>query len=88
MSSKMLPRISSPADLKALRDEELVQLAREMREELIGVVGLRAVAVQRFCRQQQRGCQSPARGIAVRFAIRAGPPGQFSPRRALSLSGF
>ena len=42
MSSKMLPRISSPADLKALRDEELVQLAREMREELIGVVGLRA----------------------------------------------
>ena len=42
MSSKMLPRINSPADLKSLRDDELVQLAQEMRDELIGVVGLRA----------------------------------------------
>jgi 1-deoxy-D-xylulose-5-phosphate synthase len=38
----MLPRISSPADLKALSDRELEQLAAEMRGELIRVVGLRA----------------------------------------------
>ena len=42
MSSTMLPRITSPADLKALSDDELERLAREMRDELIGVVGLRA----------------------------------------------
>ena len=38
----MLPRIGSPADLKALSDTELEQLAGEMRRELIGVVGRRA----------------------------------------------
>jgi 1-deoxy-D-xylulose-5-phosphate synthase len=42
MSSKMLPRIGSPADLKALSESELERLAEEMREELIGVVGLRS----------------------------------------------
>ena len=42
MSSKMLPRVKSPADLKAFSDEELEQLASEMRDELIHVVGLRA----------------------------------------------
>jgi 1-deoxy-D-xylulose-5-phosphate synthase len=42
MSSKMLPRINSPSDLKALSDRELARLASEMRDELIGVVGLRA----------------------------------------------
>jgi 1-deoxy-D-xylulose-5-phosphate synthase len=42
MSSKMLPRINSPADLKGLSDKELAQIAQEMRDELIGVVGLRA----------------------------------------------
>ena len=42
MSSKMLPRIKTPADLKALSDRELGLLAGEMREELIAVVGLRA----------------------------------------------
>jgi 1-deoxy-D-xylulose-5-phosphate synthase len=41
-SSKMLPRINSPADLKGLSDQELARLAQEMREELIRVVGLRA----------------------------------------------
>src|SRR5260370_17923329 len=41
-SSKMLPLINSPADLKGLTDQELAQLAQEMRDELIGVVGLRA----------------------------------------------
>src|ERR1700704_3142741 len=41
-SSKMLPRINSPDDLKRLSDKELAQLAHEMRDELIGVVGLRA----------------------------------------------
>jgi 1-deoxy-D-xylulose-5-phosphate synthase len=41
-SSTMLPRINSPADLKALTEPELEQLAREMRDELIRVVGLRA----------------------------------------------
>jgi 1-deoxy-D-xylulose-5-phosphate synthase len=42
MSSTMLPRVMSPADLKALTDAELERLAREMRAELIRVVGLRA----------------------------------------------
>lgn len=42
MSSTMLPGITSPADLKALTDAQLEQLAREMRAELINVVGLRA----------------------------------------------
>ena len=42
MSSKMLPRIKSPSDLKGLSDAELEQLASEMRDELIHVVGLRA----------------------------------------------
>jgi 1-deoxy-D-xylulose-5-phosphate synthase len=42
MSSKMLPRIHEPADLKALSESDLKQLAAEMRDELIGVVGLRA----------------------------------------------
>ncbi len=40
--SAILPRIGSPADLKTLTDAELAQLAAEMREELIGVVGRRA----------------------------------------------
>jgi 1-deoxy-D-xylulose-5-phosphate synthase len=42
MSSTMLPRVKSPADLKTFTDAELAQLAREMREELIRVVGLRS----------------------------------------------
>ncbi|WP_422928260.1 1-deoxy-D-xylulose-5-phosphate synthase [Singulisphaera sp. PoT] len=42
MSSTMLPKIGSPADLKALDETELEQLAAEMREELIGVVGRRS----------------------------------------------
>jgi 1-deoxy-D-xylulose-5-phosphate synthase len=40
--SPILPRIGSPADLKTLSEKELDQLAQEMREELIGVVGRRA----------------------------------------------
>src|SRR5262249_38790276 len=42
MSSKMLPRIGSPFDLKKVSEEELKQLASEMRQELIGVVGRRS----------------------------------------------
>jgi 1-deoxy-D-xylulose-5-phosphate synthase len=42
MSSTMLPKIGSPADLKRLSEEELEQLAGEMRQELIGVVGRRS----------------------------------------------
>ena len=42
MSSKMLPQIHEPADLHALSEDELSLLAGEMRDELIGVVGLRA----------------------------------------------
>ncbi len=38
----MLARIKSPADLKGLSEAELEQLAAEMREELIGVVGRRS----------------------------------------------
>ena len=40
--SAILPRIGSPADLKRLSETELAQLAGEMRDELIGVVGRRA----------------------------------------------
>src|SRR5579863_5430335 len=42
MSSTMLPRIGSPADLKSLSETELERLAAEMRAELIGVVGRRS----------------------------------------------
>jgi 1-deoxy-D-xylulose-5-phosphate synthase len=42
ISGKLLSRVKSPADLKALSDRELSQLADEMREELIRVVGLRS----------------------------------------------
>src|SRR3954469_10740637 len=42
MNGAVLPRIASPADLKALTETELIQLAAEMRAELIGVVGRRA----------------------------------------------
>src|SRR3954451_24243492 len=42
MSSTMLPRIGSPADLKRLSETELELLAAEMRSELLGVVGRRS----------------------------------------------
>jgi 1-deoxy-D-xylulose-5-phosphate synthase len=42
MSSALLPRIGSPADLKRLSEKDLERLAEEMRNELIGVVGRRA----------------------------------------------
>ncbi len=42
MSSTMLPKIASPADLLTLSEKELAQLAGEMRDELIGVVGRRS----------------------------------------------
>ena len=38
----MLPKIGSPADLKGLSVEELEELACEIRQELIGVVGRRS----------------------------------------------
>ena len=38
----LLARIGTPADLKKLSDKELVQLAAEMRNELLGVVGRRS----------------------------------------------
>ena len=38
----VLDRIASPADLKGLSDQELEQLAAEMRAELIGVLGRRS----------------------------------------------
>jgi 1-deoxy-D-xylulose-5-phosphate synthase len=37
----VLPRIESPADLHALSEEELVQLAQEMRDELVRVLSIR-----------------------------------------------
>ncbi|GIW85975.1 MAG: 1-deoxy-D-xylulose-5-phosphate synthase [Isosphaeraceae bacterium] len=42
MTGTILPRIGSPADLKKLSEKELLQLAGEMRDELIAVVGRRA----------------------------------------------
>jgi 1-deoxy-D-xylulose-5-phosphate synthase len=41
-TSAILPRIGKPADLRTLSEKELKQLAGEMRDELIGVVGRRA----------------------------------------------
>src|SRR5213079_1932507 len=41
-SGAILPTIGSPADLKRLSETELVQLAGEMRDELLGVVGRRS----------------------------------------------
>ena len=40
--NSLLARIKTPADLKKLSDKELDQLAAEMRNELIGVVGRRS----------------------------------------------
>jgi 1-deoxy-D-xylulose-5-phosphate synthase len=37
----ILPRIASPADLHGLNDDELAQLAREMRDELVRVLSIR-----------------------------------------------
>ena len=37
----ILPRIASPADLHGLSDEELSQLAQEMRDELVRVLSIR-----------------------------------------------
>jgi 1-deoxy-D-xylulose-5-phosphate synthase len=42
MPATILPRIASPRDLKSLTEAELLELAREMREQLIDVVGRRA----------------------------------------------
>jgi 1-deoxy-D-xylulose-5-phosphate synthase len=42
MNGVILPRIQTPADLKALSDSELQTLAGEMRDELLDVVGRRA----------------------------------------------
>jgi 1-deoxy-D-xylulose-5-phosphate synthase len=39
--SELLPRIASPADLRQLSDAELVQLAQEIRDELVRVLHLR-----------------------------------------------
>jgi 1-deoxy-D-xylulose-5-phosphate synthase len=41
-ADSLLARIAGPADLKALTDKELDQLAAEMRTELLGVVGRRS----------------------------------------------
>jgi 1-deoxy-D-xylulose-5-phosphate synthase len=41
MSSAILPTIHSPADLHPLTDEQLVQLAQEMRDELVRVLSIR-----------------------------------------------
>ena len=39
--SRLLPRITCPADLQRLSDEELTQLAQEMRDELVRVLSIR-----------------------------------------------
>ena len=41
MSSALLPGIHSPADLHGLTDEQLTQLAQEMRDELVRVLSIR-----------------------------------------------
>src|SRR2546428_4692560 len=37
----LLPKINSPADLQKLSDEQLLQLAQEMRDELVRVLSIR-----------------------------------------------
>src|ERR1700683_32097 len=39
--STLLSQIASPADLQPLTDEQLVQLAQEMRDELVRVLSIR-----------------------------------------------
>ena len=39
--SEILPRVSSPADLHGLSDEQLLALAQEIRDELVSVLSLR-----------------------------------------------
>jgi 1-deoxy-D-xylulose-5-phosphate synthase len=39
--SELLPRITTPADLQNLTDPELIQLAQEMRDELVRVLSIR-----------------------------------------------
>src|ERR1700724_2573141 len=39
--STLLPRIASPADLHELGDEQLTELAQEMRDELVRVLSIR-----------------------------------------------
>jgi 1-deoxy-D-xylulose-5-phosphate synthase len=41
MMNALLPRIASPADLRTLTDPELLQLAQEMRDELVRVLSIR-----------------------------------------------
>src|SRR5215475_13689539 len=41
MMSELLSRVASPQDLHGLTDEQLVQLAREMRDELVRVLSIR-----------------------------------------------
>jgi 1-deoxy-D-xylulose-5-phosphate synthase len=41
LMSELLPRIASPADLRKLSDAELLQLAQEMRDELVRVCSIR-----------------------------------------------
>ncbi|HZY85747.1 MAG TPA: 1-deoxy-D-xylulose-5-phosphate synthase [Gemmataceae bacterium] len=41
MSSALLPRVQSPADLHGLTDDQLTQLAQEMRDELVRVLSIR-----------------------------------------------
>src|SRR5262245_12722176 len=40
--SELLPRIESPADLHQLTDEQLEQLAQEMRDELVRLLRFRS----------------------------------------------
>src|SRR5436305_12460873 len=37
-ASRLLDRIQSPADIKAMREQDLPHLAQEVREELIGIL--------------------------------------------------
>src|SRR4051812_22182530 len=41
MTSALLPKITSPADLHQLTDEQLAQLTQEMRDELVRVLSIR-----------------------------------------------
>src|SRR4051812_38926221 len=41
MTTPILPSIASPADLQSLTEPDLARLAQEIRDELVGVLGVR-----------------------------------------------
>src|SRR5207237_10819273 len=62
---RLLDRIQSPADIKAMREQDLPQLAQDVREELIGVLSQTGghlgpnLGVVELTIAQRRVCNTP-----------------------------